>query len=152
MLILQIMLYVFAAAFAVAMAVTDWRTRIIPDVFLFPFMLIGLLLGVFYGLPWIAGGIAEAVIAGCIGYALGFILNLIFKLRKSGGHDPIGLGDIKLLGAGGIWLGVTGLSIALVVACVIGLIWGLRARQKFVPFAPFFFMGGIAAIAFMMFA
>jgi prepilin signal peptidase PulO-like enzyme (type II secretory pathway) len=144
------------------MSAADWRARIIPDVFLFPFMLTGLVLGVTgYGLPWIPGGIFESVIAACIGYALGAVLNIIFKIRKkqntnneqrttNNDYDPIGMGDIKLLGAGGIWLGVVGLSWAVAGACILGIIWGLARRQKYVPFAPFFFVGAIGVIIFLI--
>ncbi|MDR1207152.1 MAG: prepilin peptidase [Rickettsiales bacterium] len=155
MLSLQIILYIFSAACACAMAAIDWRIRIIPDALLFPFMLAGLALGELTGgLPWVDGGMPESIIAACIGYALGAVLNIAFKLKnkkkkgesKKTNSDPIGMGDIKLLGAGGIWLGVTGLSIAVASACLIGIAWGLCARQKYVPFAPFFFIGAIAAI------
>ncbi|MCL2537948.1 MAG: A24 family peptidase [Alphaproteobacteria bacterium] len=151
MFALEIILYILAGAAAVAMSIRDFRERIIPDVFLFPFMLIGLILvGVLDGLPWILGGISESIIAGTIGYGLGTIINFAFikfyKKSKKSEFDPIGMGDIKLLAAGGIWLGVTGLSIALISACILGGIWGLRKRQKFIPFAPFFFMGGIITI------
>ncbi|MCL2338842.1 MAG: A24 family peptidase [Proteobacteria bacterium] len=174
--IFQIILYVAAAACAVAISVSDFRHRIIPDAYLFPMLLIGLFLGATHvapmydgGLPWIAGGITESVIAAVIGYAMGGVINLAFKAygirhkKKSNKQttihdsrftihdDPIGMGDIKLLGVGGIWLGVTGLSVALVSACAIGIIWGMRRRQKFVPFAPFFFMGAVIAIAGTLF-
>ena len=186
MLIFQIILFVFAAAMAAAMSIADLRARIIPDVFLFPFLLAGLLLAVLPfggfaggGLPWVAGGVLESVIAGCIGYGLGIGMSFMFKLRlkseerrakvknndsklktsnppalcalrSSTSAEPIGMGDIKLLAAGGIWMGVTGLAIALIASCAFGYIWGLCRRQKYIPFAPFFFIGGTVAIAALL--
>jgi prepilin signal peptidase PulO-like enzyme (type II secretory pathway) len=73
-----------------------------------------------------------------------------FKRTKLGkrnpDHDPIGFGDVKLLAAGGIWLGATGLAVAIAVACAAGGIWGLCKKQKYIPFAPFFFVGAIIAL------
>ena len=152
MMMIQAILFIFAAAMATAMSVADWRHRLIPDVFLFPFILAGLLLSANGWLPWT--DIGESAIAAVIGYGLAFGINVLFKKLKTQNSklktDPIGMGDIKLLGAGGIWLGVTGLSIALVIACALGYIWGFRAKQKFVPFAPFFFAGAVVAIGFLL--
>ncbi|MCL2018069.1 MAG: A24 family peptidase [Alphaproteobacteria bacterium] len=149
------------------MSITDWRERIIPDVFLFPFLLTGTILVAFDALPWIMGGITDSAIAAVTGYSLAFVLNILFKIKAKTEskshrnpshalrlaphvHDPIGMGDIKLLAAGGLWLGVTGLSIALVAACATGWIWGRCKGQKFVPFAPFFFTGAVLSIIVMM--
>jgi len=166
---LQIILFVFATFCAVAMSVVDWRQRLIPDVFLFPFLLAGLVLASNGALTWVSGGITESAIAAVVGYGLGTVMNFIFKKfavdkdknsDKAGAtaehctlhseHSPIGMGDIKLLAVGGLWLGITGLSITLVVSCALGYIWGLRAKQKFVPFAPFFFAGAALAIVVLL--
>jgi leader peptidase (prepilin peptidase)/N-methyltransferase len=125
----------------------DLKKRLIPDVFLFPLLLIGLLLcDRFF---WIPGGVGHAIAAGVLGYAAGFLLNIFFKAvrRSDAGHDPIGMGDIKLLAAGGIWLGATGLSTALIIACLAGALWAWVRKQRFVPFAPFFFAGAAVAVA-----
>ena len=79
-------LLALAAFLAFKMAVADWRRRIIPDVYLFPFMLIGLLVLVF-------------------------------------GRWPVGITD-----------------------GVLGGLWGMRRRARFIPFAPFFMVGAIIAL------
>jgi leader peptidase (prepilin peptidase)/N-methyltransferase len=137
---------------AAMMSLRDWRERLIPDVYLFPFLLIGLAVVQFF--PWFFD-MREAVMASAFGYVLAFIMGLAFRKKLTGrwmlsagnsSREAIGLGDVKLLAAGGVWLGFTGLSIALIAACAIGGIWGLRKKQKFIPFAPFFFAGAAAAI------
>ncbi|MCL2331724.1 MAG: A24 family peptidase [Proteobacteria bacterium] len=181
MIIINILLILIAVYCAAMMAVWDVRARIIPDVFLFPFLLAGLLLC--DQLPWMPGGFAESALAGAIGYGVGFALNIIFKWigskkekknnrisrpttndqrpatsdqrpttsdQRPTTSDPIGMGDIKLLAAGGIWMGITGLSIALIAACVFGGIWGMLRRQRYVPLAPFFFAGMGVAIAVLI--
>lgn len=143
-IILSILL--IAAAFCAFMISRhDWRSRIIPDVYLFPLMLIGLLVVTFF--PWLFD-VGESVIAATIGYMLGIIVGLVFKKKSP---EAIGLGDVKLLAVGGIWLGVTGLAIALLASSIIGGIWGLIKKKKFIPFAPFFFTGAICSLIAMLF-
>ncbi len=149
--ILFIILLIAALICAFGISYTDWRRRIIPDVLLLPLMLIGLIITNFF--PW-PTSTADGAIAAVFGYALAMIIGVIFdfinKNRKR--HDtPIGMGDIKLMVVGGLWLGATGLAMALVIACIAGLIWGIRKQQKFIPFAPFFITGGILSLIATMF-
>ena len=149
--ILFIILLIAALICAFGISYTDWRRRIIPDALLLPLMLIGLIITNFF--PW-STSTADGAIAAVFGYALAMIIGVIFdfinKNRKR--HDtPIGMGDIKLMVVGGLWLGTTGLAMALVIACIAGLIWGIRKQQKFIPFAPFFITGGILSLIATMF-
>ncbi|MGI5845886.1 MAG: prepilin peptidase [Alphaproteobacteria bacterium] len=145
MLAIFIVLLLVAVFCAVMMSIYDWKHQIIPDMYLLPFMLIGLLIVIFF--PWFFG-IAESIIAGVIGYSLGMVMRVLFKRKSS---DAIGLGDIKLMTAGGIWLGISGLAISLVISCILGGIWGFVKKQKFIPFAPFFFIGAICSLIVIKF-
>ena len=126
------------------MAMADWRRRIIPDAYLFPFMIIGLIVTTFF--PWLHG-IRIAIIGATFGYVLatliGFAFDYYIRRRNPDAATPIGMGDIKLIFTGGIWLGPDGLAWALVIACIGGIIWGRCKKQKYIPFAPFFIIGGI---------
>ena len=134
---------------AVRMSTNDFQRRIIPDVYLFPFLFAGLLITTFF--PWPVS-IGDAVIGGSIGYCLGLIVGFIFeRTQKKQKYPPIGMGDIKLLGAGGIWLGTIGLAIAMIIACISSVIWGKRKRQKYIPFAPFFLTGGFLSLIIIQF-
>lgn len=130
-------------------SVADFRRRIIPDVYLFPLFLIGLVLAHFF--PWICST-GESVIGAVVGYALASIVGFAFEKYNPNKFDtPIGMGDIKLLAVGGWWLGTTGLAIALVFTCIFGMIWGRHNKQKFIPFAPFFFLGGFLSFITVLF-
>ncbi|MCL2749327.1 MAG: A24 family peptidase [Alphaproteobacteria bacterium] len=144
MTIIFALLLAGAAFCAVMMGLYDWRERIIPDVYLFPFLLIGLIIVAFF--PWFFDT-GTAAIAALVGYLLSLGMGWAFKKKSP---EAIGLGDVKLLAAGGIWLGITGLAIALIASCVLGGVWGLWKKQKFIPFAPFFFIGMIIAIISML--
>lgn len=130
----------------IKISVTDYRTRIIPDAYLFPLMLIGLILTAFFRFPI---NINTAIIGASFGYIMATLIGIIFEHRMHARDDqdstPIGMGDIKLIGVGGIWLGTTGLAWALIIACITGAIWARHQHQKYIPFAPFFIFGGFLA-------
>lgn len=144
--IFLVLLALGAAWCIINISIADFRRRIIPDAFLFPLMLIGLLYITFFSYPI---GMERAVIGACFGYAMaaiiGFTFDYLMRCRNPGAAAPIGMGDIKLIGVGGLWLGTSGLAIALIIACISGGIWARIHHQKYIPFAPFFLLGGILA-------
>ena len=134
---------------AYRMATADFRRRIIPDVYLFPFLFAGLLTTAFF--PWPVT-ISDSVIGGAMGYCLGMIVGFIFEhIKKHEKYPPIGLGDIKLLGAGGIWLGTLGLAIAMLVSCLLAFLWNWKKHEKYIPFAPFFLLSGFLSLIIIWF-
>ncbi len=139
-----IILLTAAAYCCIQISINDFRHRIIPDVYLFPLMLIGLLLLTFF--PSFPINLSDAVIAATFGYILTSVIGALYdrhlQKRKTPDTIPIGMGDIKLIAVGGLWLGATGLSLALIIACITGAIWAYQHKQKYIPFAPFFLMAG----------
>ena len=142
-----ILLLIGAITCATLISITDFRRRIIPDAYLFPLMLIGLILITFFGFPI---SMRDGVIGATFGYAMsaiiGFAFDYFIRHKTPDATPPIGMGDIKLIGVGGLWLGTTGLSLALIVACLTGAIWARVKNQKFIPFAPVFIFGGILSL------
>lgn len=145
----------FAAAIgcAIAISVADFRRRIIPDAYLVPLFLIGLLITNI--MPnWVCSP-KTAAIGAFVGYTLGaatgFIFDFIRRRHNPDADTPIGMGDIKLLATGGLWLGLNGLAIALVLSCVFGGIWAQVRKQRFIPFAPFFVAGSILSLIIVAF-
>ena len=71
---------------------------------------------------------------------------LYFRLRK---YQGLGLGDVKLLAASGVWIGIAGVPIQLLVASLTALaaagllrLAGLAmTRQTSLPFGPFLALG-----------
>jgi prepilin signal peptidase PulO-like enzyme (type II secretory pathway) len=111
-------------------AAADARRRLIPDEWLWPLLLAGL---------YLFGGEGDHIAAAILGYAIGFAM-----MRALRGKEALGYGDVKLMAAAGLWLGINGLSFAVVCACILGIAWGLWKKQRYVPFAPFLFMGAAA--------
>ena len=138
-----IILLLTALILSTLISIADFRRRIIPDAYLFPLMLIGLTNIAFFSHPIT---IQDAVIGGIFGYMLasviGFLFDYFMRKKEPDAISPIGMGDIKLIGVGGLWLGVNGLAITLIIACITGAIWARTKKQKYIPFAPFFLLGG----------
>ena len=141
------LLLALAIYLCVKIATADMRRRIIPDAYLFPLMIIGAIMTTFF--PW-PHDIGAGVIGMTFGYIMAEVIGLIFDWfmtrRNPAAETPIGMGDIKLIAVGGLWCGPAGLGIALVLACIFGAAWAYRKKQKFIPFAPFFIIGGILSL------
>jgi leader peptidase (prepilin peptidase)/N-methyltransferase len=141
--------FLFGAVFlyCVMIANEDWKTMIVPDLFL----IILFAAGVLYGFQ--AAGSAgnnpgetastlayRSAIPGLFGLA---VTSLYRVLR---GRDGMGLGDVKLMAAAGVWLplsasffAVAAASLAAIAILVmVALIWkGADAISRPFPFAVF---------------
>ncbi len=89
-----------------AAAVMDWRTRRIPNAITVPAAVTGLLYHALF-----PGGMGILFALG--GFAVGFLLLLLPYLLGGGG-----MGDVKLLGALGSWLGPYWILVALAAGTV----------------------------------
>lgn len=90
-----------------------------------------------------------ALLGGGLLYTIRFFGNLYYK------QDTLGLGDVKLLAAAGVWLGVEGVVIAMTLGAFSGLLHGIgvglarairtRSRPNFnrlmIPAGPGFCLG-----------
>jgi leader peptidase (prepilin peptidase)/N-methyltransferase len=120
----------------------DIRDKKIPDVFVIPAIVIFTLKRIFERnslIPLI-------FLQGLVGFTFFFILYLIFK-------GKIGLGDAKLSALLAIVLGLKGWLIALILASISGLIYGLikikvcaMKKDEKIPYAPFLIIGCIISI------
>jgi leader peptidase (prepilin peptidase)/N-methyltransferase len=109
-------------------------------------------------LPLLAAGLAQTfwldredltdhALAAALGYTLLWLLNAAY--RRWRGRDGLGLGDAKLLAAGGAWLGSAALPGALLAGAVAGLgfaalchLGGRRVTADMkLPFGPFLVSG-----------
>jgi leader peptidase (prepilin peptidase)/N-methyltransferase len=137
------LLHALLILLAAVVTVSDLRSRMIPD--------LALLTALALAAPVCAlsdpSGLPERLLAATA--AGGFLLTAAL-LRP----DGMGLGDVKLAGVLGFYLGsrvVEALLIAFAVGSLAGLLVLLRhgwaARHRTIPFAPFLALGALAAIA-----
>lgn len=130
------------AALLIAVAGIDFDHRIIPNRLLVP--------AAVYGVAAAAvvrtGDLPELLIAG----AAAFLFLLVAALAYPAG---MGMGDVKLAGVMGLYLGLSAipaLSAAFLMGALVGLGMiareGSGARKKGVPFGPFLAAGGLLAL------
>ena len=95
---------------------------------------------------------AELIVEGAlIGAVIWLLRWLYFRLRKVQG---LGLGDVKLLAASAIWIGMTGVPMQLLIAALSALaaalvlhVVGTRmTRHSALPFGPFLAFGLLVTI------
>jgi leader peptidase (prepilin peptidase)/N-methyltransferase len=126
----------------IAVAAIDIEHRIVPNKILLPAAVWGLIGAAIVD----TGGLPERLIAG----AGAFAFLLAAALAYPGG---MGMGDVKLAGVMGIYLGAP-VAPALLVAFASGSLVGVAllarhgsgARKQAVPFAPFMALGGLVGI------
>jgi leader peptidase (prepilin peptidase)/N-methyltransferase len=129
----------------------DIRHGIIPDWLNATVAVLGLSKAV------IAGGSLAGLEVACEGAAIGItfwlLRRLYFVLRKIQG---LGLGDVKFLAAAGLWIGIDGLPMLLLVAALTALaaagfmqLAGQQmTRRTSISFGPFLAIGLLLTLAF----
>jgi len=103
-------------------------------------------------LPFVGMGRREIIIHVAAGVALGGGLLLVSLIMdKIMGRDTLGGGDIKLLAVVGLYLGPIGALFALVLACVIGLLFHALGRGEGARPFPFGPSIAVAAAAMLLY-
>ena len=131
---IRISLAIGLACWLIGISVVDVRTQRIPDLLSLPLTAAGLLVAAWRSsLPFhshLVGLAAGYLLLACIGR--------VYFARR--GEEGLGLGDAKLFGAAGAWLGWTHLPFVLLAASCLGLLFAvftrkaMRARIAFGPF------------------
>jgi leader peptidase (prepilin peptidase)/N-methyltransferase len=130
------------AGVLIAVAAIDLDHRVVPNRILLPAAVWALTAAVLLR----PDALPELLIAG----AASFLALLLAAVAYPGG---MGMGDVKLAGLMGLYLGLSVVP-ALLIAFFAGSAYGIakivregpRARKAAVPFAPFLALGGIAAV------
>jgi leader peptidase (prepilin peptidase)/N-methyltransferase len=119
----------------------DLDRFLLPDVLSLPLCILGVAVTYYLG-----GDIYLSIGGAFAGY--GVIAGIAWLWRKRFGRDGLGLGDAKLLAAGGAWVGVLNLPFVLLIASGLGLCLALafRLAQKTskdvaIPFGPLLSLG-----------
>ena len=130
-------------AFLVPIALIDYDHQLIPNRLTLPAAILAIVLGTALD----PGGEPERLIAGAVA---ALVLGLPSLLHPSG----MGMGDAKLVGVLGLFLGAA-VAPAFFVAFLVGTIGGVaimmrkgmtQGRKTKVPFGPFLALGGVVGI------
>lgn len=116
-----------------ALSLIDLDSFTIPD----RFILAAIVLWALF-LPLIHEPISSQLKSGLSGGAILAVSVLIISMimDKILGRESMGGGDIKLLFVMGLYLGLAGGLLALILACLIGLIFIAAVKKKKIPFGP----------------
>ncbi len=156
------------SAVLVVLTATDIRVRILPDVVNLTGAIIGILLSFFIAptdgtAMWLANKVfdfpppqpvlsfADALIGGLAGAGLLWIVGEgYFKLR---GREGMGLGDVKMMGMAGIFLGLKRTMLTILVGSLLGSVIGIvlilatrKGRDYELPFGAFLAGGGMLVV------
>ena len=126
----------------IALAAIDYDHRLLPNRIVYPLAAWGLIATLLVD----RGDLVENVIAGAAAFT--FLLLAVLAYPRG-----MGMGDVKLAGAMGLYLGLSiipALLTAFLSGAVIGLVIiareGPAGRKKAVPFGVFLALGGIVAL------
>jgi leader peptidase (prepilin peptidase) / N-methyltransferase len=138
----QLLLELPFAAALIALAAIDLDHRLLPNRIVYPLAAYGVVATLLLD----RADLAENLIAGAGAFTFLFLAVLAYP-------RGMGMGDVKLAGAMGIYLGLSiipALLIAFLAGSVVGLVMiareGSSARKKAVPFGVFLALGGIVAL------
>ncbi|WP_300005708.1 A24 family peptidase [uncultured Cedecea sp.] len=126
----------FYFSFATCLAITDYRTGLLPDKLTLPLLWLGLIFHTWTN----SDKLTDAIYGAVCGYlALWLLFWCFFCLSK---REGLGYGDFKLLAAIGAWNGWQSLPLVLIIASTTGIVacMVLRIIQKKwpaqLPFGP----------------
>jgi leader peptidase (prepilin peptidase) / N-methyltransferase len=126
----------------IALAGIDFDHRLLPNKMVYPMAVYGLVATAIVD----TDALVEHLIAGAGGFLFLFIAVLAYP-------RGMGMGDVKLAGAMGLYLGLSlipAMLIAFLTGSAVGIGMmareGVQARKKAVPFGVFLALGGIVAV------
>lgn len=162
---MEIIFYIFPLLCIIAalpllaiLMIIDLRAFLLPDRYVFPLGVLAVLFHASLGFSLLSA--TDILIGAVIGG--GFLWLVRFFGTKYYGQEAMGLGDVKLLIAGGAWLGPTHVITAIVVGAMAGLIHGVlyatlqwargqgpfNLRRLVIPAGPGFIVGLVATFIY----
>ncbi|MCI8272631.1 MAG: prepilin peptidase [Clostridia bacterium] len=147
---LNLIKYLILAPMLVSAFVIDYKLLIIPNRLNLTMFEIGLVIAFLYGASNVAITIDMLfgmLAGGGIFLAITLIGGLIY------GKEAMGLGDVKLMGALGLYFGLTNIIIIAMIAFLVGAIMGvilivskIKKSDEYIPFGPFIVIATFVSI------
>ena len=131
----------------ILISLIDYKTQIIPDGLVAAIAVSGML----YNLLYVPQGVVDMLFGGAVGFA---VMLVIFVISRGG----MGGGDVKLNAAVGLWLGVEGTLLFLLLAFIMGgvislllLVSGVKSKGDVIPFGPFLCLAAFVTVLYQPF-
>lgn len=146
--------YLFFLVWACGMVVVyDVEQMRIPNMLNAAIALVGIGLAAYTkGLP----GVENAAAGALMGMSIPLAVYTIHKLRT--GKEGLGMGDVKLLGAVGVWVGAGDVLDVMVLACLLAILGWINAKgykpeaiNRRMPFGPYIATATIAVLVLNLF-
>lgn len=118
---LSILIICISLGLLFILAVIDLRTRLLPDIYVLPFAILAI---TFHTMTQFQILSPQSIMLGALYgggslYLIRLIANSYYKI------DTLGLGDVKLMGAAGLWLGEEYIFLALCLGAFAGVLHGI---------------------------
>ena len=142
--------YIILTPMLLSAFVIDYKKQIIPNRLNLTIFEIGIVIAFLYGFSNVA--ITIDMLFGMIaGGGIFLLLMLIGKLIY--GKQGMGLGDVKLMAAIGLYFGLSNITIISIIAFIIGAIWAgililfrKKKNDEYMPFGPFIVIAAFISI------
>lgn len=121
MIIISLILLAIATGILVTLSIIDLRTWLLPDPLNLSLAITGVIFHFIIGYEILPP--YELIFGALLGSGLLYIIRLGGNAYYK--QESLGLGDVKLLGAAGLWLGIEGTIIAIIVGAAAGVVHGL---------------------------
>lgn len=130
--------------FLLALSLIDLKVQLLPDRLLLPVGMIGLLANVYSTFA----STHAAIIGLMTGFVSFWLINVIFKRLTQ--KDGMGLGDAKLLGVLGAWLGVQFLPMIVFISALLGVLASfiITPKRQAFAFGPYLAIGGVISLLY----
>lgn len=147
---LNLIKYLILTPMLLSTLVIDYKKQIIPNRLNLTMFEIGLVTAFLYGISNIA-----ITIDMLLGMVAGVVIFLIISLIGSlfYGKGAMGLGDIKFIGALGLYFGIANITVISIIAFLIGAISGIvllltkrKKTDEYMPFGPFIVIASFISI------
>lgn len=144
-----------------ALSLIDLKTRLLPNALVLLFGSLGLIFHIYTSFAYLSP--FQSLAGAATGY--GLLWTIRFFANRFYGRDSLGLGDVKLLAAGGLWLGPEGVLMAMTLGAFAGLAYGVgygvyvaakhktpvTLRRLTIPAGPGFAIGLVATAIWQMY-
>ena len=138
---LSLIKYLILTPMLLSAFVIDYRLQIIPNRLNLTMFEVGIVIAFLYGTSNVAITI-DMLLGMLVGGGIFLAITLIGALIY--GKEAMGLGDVKLMGALGLYFGLTNIVIISIIAFLLGAIIGvilivskIKKSDEYIPFGPF---------------
>ncbi|MCI8655237.1 MAG: prepilin peptidase [Clostridia bacterium] len=147
---LELIKYLILTPILLVVFVIDYKHKIIPNRLNITIFEIGIIIAFIYGMSNVAITI-NMLLGMIVGGVIFLIITLVTKMMY--GKDGMGLGDVKLMGALGLYFGLSNIIAISVMSFLIGAIFSIillltktKKADEYLSFGPFIVISCIISI------